>query len=358
MRYVDLGAVNALNEKRKQEESVKKRKWWKLLFIFVPILLVFLGLFNAIRREGFSALLNPVSIVTSFVSVSGLEESDGRTNVLVMGLDRRSYQKTGGLTDTLLVGSVSKGDKNVSMISLPRDLWVKLPAGGYSKINAVYALEGRESLEKTIEEVLGIPIHYYVVVDFAVFEKVISILGGVEVNVENAFEDFEYPVEGKENAIPESERYQHVKFVAGLQKMDAKTALIYSRSRHGNNGEGTDFARAKRQQKIIRAIWDKVLSLETLSNPVKLKELYDTYKDTVDTNIGLGEAQKFFEIGKMAGFSNFKSFILDDRSTEENGGLLYAPEDRTLYGGAYVLIPKSGDYSQIHGYIQKLLFSK
>ncbi len=357
MRYVDLGAVNAMNEKRKQEQQTHKRKWWKLLFI-VPVFVVLFLVVNAIRKEGLAALLNPVSIVSDFVSPSKLAEADGRTNVLVLGLDRRSYQKTGGLTDTVLVGSVSRSSKQVDMISLPRDLWVEAPGGTRTKINGVYALESRESLEKVVQDVTALPIHYYVIVDFAVFEKVINVVGGIDVNVENSFDDFEYPIEGKEDAMPESERYLHVRFEKGLQKMDAKTALIFSRSRHGTNNEGTDFARAKRQQLVIKAVWDKVLSLETLSNPMKIKELYDTYKDSIDTNIGLAEGQEFFEIGKEIGFSNVKSLVLDDRSTEEEGGLLYAPQDRTLYGGAYVLIPKSGDYSQIHGYIQKLLFSK
>ncbi len=357
MRYVDLGAVNAMNEKRKQEQQTTKKKWWKLLLI-IPVFVVLFVIVNAIRKEGLAALLNPVSIVSDFVSPSKLAETDGRTNILLLGVDRRSFQKTGGLTDTIMIGSVSRSDKKVDLISLPRDLWVEAPGGTRTKINGVYALESRESLQKVVEQVTGLPIHYYVVVDFAVFEKVINIVGGIEVSVENSFDDFEYPIEGKEDAMPESERYLHARFEKGLQKMDAKTALIFSRSRHGTNDEGTDFARAKRQQLVIKGVWDKVVSVETLSNPLKLKELYDTYKDTVDTSIGLVESQEFLQVAKETGFSNVESLVLDDRSSEEEGGLLYAPQDRTLYGGAYVLIPKSGDYSQIHGYIQKLLFSK
>ena len=352
MRYVDLGAVNAINQKNKAK---KKQSSWKYLPL-IPFFVVLVLLINFVRREGFSALLNPVSIVANFVNGTNLSSTDGRTNVLILGLDRRSYDKTGGLTDTMLVLSVGKDDSSIVMISLPRDLWVKAPSGTYSKINAVYAINGRDEAVEVVEDVLGFPIHYYAVVDFKAFEKVIDILGGIEVDVEKSFDDYYYPVEGMESAEPEELRYKHLHFDAGLQKMDSPTALEFSRSRKGSNDEGTDFARAKRQQRVIKAIWDKVASLETLGSPSKVKELYDTYKDYVETNVGLGEAQRLYEVGRSVGFNKIKSFVLDDRSTEDNGGLLYVPEDRSLYGGAYVLIPKAGDYSQIHAYIQKLLF--
>ncbi|MEK7595593.1 MAG: LCP family protein [Patescibacteria group bacterium] len=355
MRYVDLGAVNALNEKRKEKKKVRVR-------IILPLIFGFLMLFGAaflfaVRSKGVAALLNPVSLVTNLVSSTPLTSADGRVNVVLFGVDRRIADSSPGLTDTILVLSVGKFSKDLVMISMPRDLWVKAPSGSFSKINAVYALSGREDAVKVVSDVLGIPIHYYAVVDFRLFEKIIDILGGIEIDVEHAFDDYDYPIEGMENAYPEALRYLHVRFEQGFQKMDAKTALIYSRSRKGTNGEGTDFARAKRQQKVINAVWKKVLSLEVLANPVKMKDLYDSYRDSVETNVGFVEGQKFYELIRSVNLSKNRSVVLDDRSNIDSGGLLYKPEDSTLYGGAYVLIPKTGDYSQIHGYIQKLLFS-
>lgn len=355
MRYVDLGAVNALTKKeQKPKKNIKK----PLVIGIVGVLFfVLLLAFFAVKRIGFSALFNPVSIVTSFVNPSSIKETDGRINILILGLDRRSYTKSGGLTDTILVASVSKTEKNLVMISLPRDLWVK-SSGGYSKLNAVYAISGTDDMVKTVQDILGMPIHYYTVIDFNAFKNMIDILGGIDVNVETTFDDYFYPIEGMESAEPEELRYKHLHFDAGLQRMNAATALEFSRSRKGSNGEGTDFARAKRQQKVIIAVRDKALSIETLANPAKIKDLYDTYNKNIETDIGLGEAQKLYEIGRQIGFNEIKSIVLDDRSAQDQGGLLYAPEDRTLYSGQYVLIPRTGDYSQIHAYVLKFLFGE
>ncbi|MBI4091528.1 LCP family protein [candidate division WWE3 bacterium] len=355
MRYVDLGAVNTLNEKNKVE---KKPGNWGRPLLFALAVVFAVGGYKAVRREGYKALFNPVSIVTSFVSADDLSETDGRTNILLLGLDRRDGVESGGLTDTMILFSLSRAGENAVMLSLPRDLWVSSYKSGGMKINEIYATDGRDATVKVVEDVAGVPVHYYAVIDFKAFTKAIEILGGVKVYVETSFEDERYPVEGMENAEPEESRYKKVSFQAGLLEMDSETALIFARSRKGNNGEGTDFARGRRQQKVILAIRDKILSLETLSNPVKIKELYDTYNTYVDTNIGLAESQRLYEIGSGVEPGKIKSLVLNDRSPEEEGGLLYEPEDKSLYRGAYVLIPRAGDYSQIRAYVQKILFGE
>jgi LCP family protein required for cell wall assembly len=205
--------------------------------------------------------------------------------------------------------------------------------------------------------VLGIPVHYYAVVNFSLFKDAIDTLGGIDVNVDRDFIDYQYPVEGKEDA-PLNERYQTVEFKAGPQTMDGETALKYVRSRKGNNGEGTDFARSERQQKVIEAIKKKALSTQTLINPVKLKQLYDLYSKEVDTNVSLNDVQSFYLLSQQVDFDKIISVVLDDRSAADEGGLLYSPVDDKLYGGAYVLIPKAGDFSQIHAYVQRYLFSQ
>jgi anionic cell wall polymer biosynthesis LytR-Cps2A-Psr (LCP) family protein len=268
-------------------------------------------------------------------------------------------------------------------------LWFEDSKGYHMKINSVYAIDGVnnvtgeidrakgiEELTKIVGNVLGIPIHYHAMVNFQLFEDTINLLGGIDVNVETAFSDYEYPVEGKEadNCGRSKEdiekdiedgksylqatpcRYLTATFAAGPQTMDGVKALQFSRSRHGTNNEGTDFARARRQQKVIMAVKDKALSLQTLINPQKLKDLYELYAKNIDTNIDLGTLQNFYLLSQQISFDKVESVVLDDRSEANDGGLLYAPEDRLLYGGAYVLIPKTGDYSQIHAYVQKYLF--
>lgn len=96
--------------------------------------------------------------------------------------------------------------------------------------------------------------------------------------------------------------------------------------------------------------------MQTLLDFNKIKSLYDAYANNVDTNIDLATIQSFYLLSKQVDLAKVISIVLDDRSGANEGGLLYAPEDRTLYNNAYVLIPQTGDYSQIHAFVQKYLF--
>lgn len=364
MNYVDVKSGGYRSAKK---NSSKKNFSSYLPTLITVAILVFVGLNLAKIKTALAGMFNPVNIVSTVGSVKGekLKETDGRTNILILGVDQRSSGDQMGslLTDTIMLVSVGKSTKDVVMISLPRDLWVESSTGGRYKINGLYGSyggkDGTGSAEvlKVVEDALGIPVHYYGVVDFALFKDVIDILDGVEVNVDNSFTDSLYPIEGKENAQPESSRYETITFTKGVTKMNGELALKYSRSRHGDSGENTDFARAKRQQNVILAVKQKALSVQTLLDFSKIKSLYELYDKKVDTNLDLASLQVFYSLGQSAGFNNVRSLVLDDRSESEDGGLLYVPSDWTLYGGQYVLLPKAGDYSQIHAYIKKYLFN-
>lgn len=345
-RISNLGEVSTLKQPKNTKGILK------IVTVLVSVVVVITGLI--IFRDKIKGFFNPISIIAN-VTAADLKETDGRTNVLIMGSDQRKIgaeTNRSVLTDTLLVASIGRVDNDVVLISLPRDLWVNQY---HSKINAVYAQSSAEGLKEVVEEVLGMPIHYHVMITFDLFTEAIDTLGGVEVDVENSFTDYYYPIEGKENA-PYEERYETVEFEAGPQTMDGETALKYVRSRKGNNDEDTDFARSKRQQKVIMAVKNKALSLQTLINPAKLKELYDIYANNVDTDIDFGTVQSFYILSQQLDLDRVVSVVLDDRSEANNGGLLYAPQDTTLYSNQYVLIPQTGDFSQIHAYVQRYLF--
>lgn len=365
MSYIDLktndvnssiGRYGAPNSNIKPKN--KSKRFALIAFIFLA--LIGLSIYFAKTSKG---LFDPISVVATFTAAD-LKETDGRTNILILGSDKRdTITDKADLTDTILVASIGRVSNDVVLISIPRDLWVQSDVG-YNKINAIYAISnladedsGGKAISNTVNNVLGIPIHYYAVVDFKIFEETIDTLGGVTVNVEQSFTDNYYPIEGKETA-PEWERYETIKFTEGMQNMDGATALKYVRSRKGDNNEGTDFARAKRQQKVIMAIKEKASSLDVILNPAKVKELYDTYASNVDTNMNFSDIQGFYLLSKELNIQSIKSVILDDRSSAEDGGLLYAPTDTSLYGGAYVLIPQTGDFGQIHAYVQKYLFGE
>lgn len=354
MKYVDLKArkeeINSLN-------SGKTKKPSKLILIVV-VLLAGLVLGGLALSKKVSALFDPVSVVAEFGKKTEIDSTDGRINILLLGTDGRSIGNIRStLTDTIMVASIGRVTKDVVLISIPRDLWVQGQKGNYQgKINSMYTYGGIEESKAVVEDFLGIPIHYYGVTGFELFKDVVDIAGGVEINVEHAFTDYEYPIEGKEDA-PENERYEVVHFDAGLQTMSGDKALKYVRSRKSADyQEGTDFARSKRQQNVILALKDKLLKPEILLNPLKLRSLYDTYSENVETNVDLKAAQAFMLVAKDLDFSKTKSLIIDDRSDPSQGGLLYVPENRDLYGGAYVLIPKQGTFDQVHAYVHKYLF--
>lgn len=351
MRYANLKITGAT------DAEIKKNKLTFRTLVVTTFALVLLGGIVLYFGKAAKAFFNPISIISS-VSAANLKETDGRINILVLGSDKRQNGvSNSNLTDTILLASIGKYENDIVLISVPRDLWVETSKGYSTKINAVYALEGVSELTKVVENVLGLPIHYYAVINFDIFKEVIDILDGVTVNIETAFDDYYFPLEGKENA-PESERYETIHFNAGVQKMDGETALKYVRSRKGTNDEGTDFARSKRQQKVVMAIKDKAISLRTVTNVTKIKELYDTYSKNVETNIDFSTIQNFYLLSQQLNFDTIRSLVLDDRSAPDEGGLLYAPTDTSLYGGAYVLIPRTGNFSQMHAYVQRFLFGE
>jgi len=365
MKYTDISKQrNMLNKEPNNKGLIK----FILLLIVLGVICASLYLFKDRIKQTF----NPISIVSN-VAAANIKETDGRTNILVIGSDKRDGGAESGrmLTDTMIIISIGTIDNDIVMISMPRDLWI---SKYQYKLNAIYEVVGIDELKSTIQEVTGIPIHYHILVTFDLFEQVIDELEGIEINVDTAFIDAFYPIEGKENdlcgktqeeikklgdKITEYDfpcRFETIKFEAGNIKMDGKTALKFARSRHGNNNENTDFARAKRQQKVVMAIKNKALSLQTLLNPTKMKGLYDAYSSNVDTNVDFQTIESFYLLSQKLDLSKVTSVVLDDRSEANNGGLLYAPTDTTLYGNQWVLIPQTGDFSQIHAYFQKYLF--
>jgi LCP family protein required for cell wall assembly len=351
MRYLDFD---------REQKKLKRRRWKKigLLAGGATLIVLLIGGIFFLKGDFLLALLRPISFVAQLVNPVHLREDSGRVNVLALGLDSRV---NGGLlnTDTILVGSFSLTEGNPVLISIPRDLWVRSDSvgkGWQGKINTAFASAalrngtideeaGVAAAKAVVEEVLGIPLHYWAIVDFEGFKEVIDTLGGIEVCVDRAFDDYMYPIPGKENSpYP----YEHLHFDSGCQLMDGEWALKYSRSRMGTAGEGSDFARVRRQQKVILAVKEKVLSLSLIFDSVKLIELYNKLTEAIKTDASLGEIRRALEILydlQEEGGDSVRSLVLDPES-----GL-------TVKGGEYFLVPKVGDFSAIHAEVQKMLFS-
>ncbi|MDP2670880.1 MAG: LCP family protein [bacterium] len=366
MQYVDLGV---LSQKKKERSRTKKIvKWSALVFLTTIVLYAGYVLYfpaAALLRE---ILKNPSAALSLVKNPEGTLKSDnGRTNFLLLGIDKRdnvpySYnlgngevKRNGFLSDTMLIISLDQNTKKVAMISIPRDTWVQLPSweghgSAYTKINASYSYGeslgypgGGAAMAKTvISQSLGIPIHYVTRIDFAGFKKGIDSLGGVDVKVDKAFDDWSYP-----DSTKTASGYKHIHFNAGLQHMSGSRALEFVRSRKGTNGEGSDFARAKRQQKVILAARDKALSLFTIFDPLKINKLFSAFGETVSTDVDLAALPKLYKYSREINAATIKNLVLDTTNY-----MIHPPSSQ--YGGAYVVIPKGGSWTNIQQAVKNI----
>ena len=241
------------------------------------------------------------------------QDANGRSNILIFGTseDSPDHNANGGeggplLTDSIMVLSVNQEKKDAYMVSIPRDLWIKFDepcsVGYQHKINAVYQCgsdfgenpeAGIAALQKKVGEVLGIDLQYYMQVDYSVVKGAVDAVGGVEVTIES---------NPKGEGILDRNfdwkcgyRCYYVKYEDGeVAKLDGEHALALARARGASGGyglEGGNFDREKNQQKIIKALREKAMSVGTLTNVGKVTGLLDTLSDNLRTNIDTNEIQ-------------------------------------------------------------------
>lgn len=277
-------------------------------------------------------------------------EGDGRINILLLGTGGPNHDG-GDLTDTIMLASIDPVNHTTSLLSIPRDLWVKIPADGYQKLNAAYFYgksqskskdknatiqAGLNKLDATLEPILGVPIHYHVLVDFAAFQQSVDAVGGIDVNVPEQLYD---PTIAWEN------HYNSVIAQKGIQHMDGKKALLYSKSRETSS----DFARGERQRLVIVALKDKIFTLGTFSNPVKVSSLLSSLGDNVYTDFTLADISRLYEIVGQIPSNAITS--LD---------LVTPPHDLVTTGnvdGLSIVQPKAGlfEYDAITSYVRNAL---
>lgn len=290
-------------------------------------------------------------VVMSPVDV--LKNEGSRTNVLLLGMGGEGHSG-GDLTDSILLASFNLREGTVKMTSVPRDIWV---AAEQTKINSLYhygneaeAGTGLAKAKLAISTLFGIRVHYAVALDFQGFVKAIDAIGGIDVEVDRTFDDYKYPVPGKETVEPESDRYEHVHFEQGTTHMDGTTALKFARSRHALGEEGTDFARGLRQEKIILGFRNKLFSAGTIFDTEKLSSLKNSIITSIDTDISSSEQGGFTKLFLSVGSKdNISSFSMIEQF--EN------PPNGKNYGGQWVLVPTSS-WEEIHAYVAKELTNK
>ena len=343
--------------------------------IVIILLVLFIGFFGRLIVETFK--WSPVFFQYFFQKEIELKKTEDRVNVLFLGIGGGKHDGP-LLTDTIIYASIDPKLQKLTLISIPRDLWL---SDLKAKINTAYSFgeerkkDGGLILTKAVvEKILDQPVDYVLRIDFNGFVKAIDMVSGVNVYVEKSFEDLEYPIKGKEtdtcgfdleefekratqSAIFEAFpcRYEQVFFQQGTQYMDGEKALKFVRSRHAKGKEGTDFARARRQEIVIKAFKEKVFSLNTLLNPAKLMGLYEVFQDSLHTNIKQNEYDDFIKLAmkiKDAQINNVIFFYTDPYS--EKQGIFINPPESAVYNNQWVLIPRKGNdnFSEIQRYVK------
>jgi len=262
-------------------------------------------------------------------------------SILLLGLDigreRRARGQVGSNADTIMFLSIHPENKKAIFTSIPRDLWT-----GRSKINAVLNISGVEEMMRKTSDIVGMPVESYVMIDFDGIRWLIDYFGGVEVEVENSFSDASFPNNQDSNVTT-------VQFTKGIELMDGERALTFSRSRKGDNVEGSDLKRAKRQHQIFKGI------LGAVASPKSGREFNPTsfYNDVIlntKTNISLQDALYLFDFYQDHQKYTINSLVLDER-------YIFHPDDSSPYGGAWVFVSKDPNFETLKKDISEYLNS-
>lgn len=386
-------------------QSLKKKRIVRIGLFFVVLVLIAVIAFGL--KAGF--ILDKISlgedgIFKNFVkTLPGVEpklqgENDGRINVLLLGMRGKNVPGGGLLADTIMVLSIHPKDEKkdgdtsrASLVSIPRDLYVKVPNRNEErKINAVYALgeergagKGVADMQQIVGEITGQSIPYAAVINFEGFRELIDALGGIKLSLAEPFQEsvqflgIEHRCDGITYTIPsgnyEEKRIQrkngkyyanpkryplcfakikpetlecggNFKLPAGDNQLSGERALCYARSRATSN----DFERARRQQLVIQAIKDKALTVGTLTDFGKINGLLDSLGDNILVKAEAWEMKRLFALYQKSQDATLKQFVLEN--SEE--GLLYSPA--VTNGAGYILLPRGDNYDRIRALFQTL----
>ncbi len=340
-----------MDRKTQRLFSLKRRYVVGVTVCAILLLLLTVGIYSGLRFMRTTGITP--GVMFSLVADDGiaLKSSNGRSNVLLMGSGGGNHEGP-DLTDTMMVMSIDTKKKSVSLISIPRDTWSDTLK---DKVNSAYHY-GEEKkkgggmilAKVVVEDIIGMPIHYGLLIDFSGFKKIIDLLGGVDVNVTRAFTDNDYPIAGKEHDTCPGDPtnrcvYETIHFDVGVQHMDGERALKYARSRHAEGAEGSDFARGRRQQDIVVALKDKLVHPTRWFSSERVNELPHVLDEATDTDMNMGELAtvgKWFIKTKEA---SVKKISFDTLLEEPAPG---------LFGGRYVLVPID-DWDHVHTYLKE-----
>lgn len=274
---------------------------------------------------------------------SRLKSNQKVTSILLLGKGGEGHTAP-DLTDTLIDIFASQKSKRISLLPIPRDIWIPEIR---AKVNSAYYWDKQrqnsdfELTKLAVGGITGVTPDYVVVVDFSMFKDLVDALGGIEVVVDNSFVDEKFPILGKEEDLCDGDktyacRYETIGFEKGEQTMDGETALKFVRSRNAQGDEGTDLARETRQQKIIGILKNAIFSMDLVTDPNRAFSVLDSALTNIETNLDIEAAVVLARV------------LFDSKDNVEN---LSIPEEFLVisnksarYDYQYVFLPMGGKW--------------
>lgn len=358
--------------------------WWIIAGVLGILLVTFTVFYFTYNRIVVKPNKEKVEYLATLPTATPTPDPLAAYSILLLGYGGANHEG-GWLTDSIMVTRIDPRKEEVSLISIPRDLWVEIPIEEDKfenrKINEAYAIGisdkqypnkkvlftgqagGGEMAKAVVEKVVGFKIDYFATIDFDGFVKIVDILGGINIRVERAFDDPKYPIEeniddnceksdeeiatltatmsGEKLEEQFSCRYEELHFDRGVQIMDGTTALKFSRSRHSPT-DGGDFNRAARQRLVLTAIRDRIINIGFIS---KIIPTVKTLTRNIRTDIGFGQMGELLsETSKIAEYE-----LIPIALTDKNVLI-----DAKSSIGQFIFIPKAGEnnWKEVQDYIE------
>ena len=361
--------------KRRGQTVVLKPHWWQRIFggitlkrsvITLAILVMLIGGFVAGKFIYNAHKLFGGSIFGVLTTTKLKGEDVGRVNILLAGNSSDDPGHSGAnLTDSIMVVSIDTVHHKAFLLSVPRDLWVKVDGSGHQKINEAYVTGQEDSfsrdgypkggmgqLEQVVSQDLGIDINYYALIDYKALEDAVNAVGGIDITVKSNDPRGLYdPNIDYANGGP------LVRLSNGTHHLNGRQALDLARARGDSYNSygfaGSDFDRTQHQRQMLVALKSKAVSAGVVTNPDKLTRLSDAIGNNVKTDFKLPEVHRLYDLTKDIGGSSIKSLSLNDANGKNLLMSYSAP------GGQSALIPAAGidNFYEIQSFINRQVSS-
>ncbi|PLS17857.1 transcriptional regulator [Bacillus sp. M6-12] len=319
-----------MSESRQSNRVIKKKQKKKklVLWLLTPILLLTVSttvygtfLYNkaedvvADSYQEIDTNVNTDRSISEERKETEVKPDTNNTSILFIGVDdsnSRDYEE-GTRSDALMLATFNEEQKSVKLLSIPRDSYVHIPSNDtYTKINHAHALGGPSATVETVQELLGIPVHYYVRMNFYAFIDVVDALDGVEVDVPYVIR--EKDTEDNRNAI---------RLEPGRQLLTGREALAFARTRKKDN----DLERGKRQQEVIQAIMGKASSVTSIS---KYTDVLEAVGDNMRTNLTFSEMKDYLGYAMAGSTNNIETLQLAGKDSRKDGVYYYELDEEKL----------------------------